>query len=135
LIKTRSRIKDYLAGACLANAPILIVFLIISLFYEDINSFHFQFFGVVIPLSSSAFILMVISVIVAGFIVAAKVSDQYVLTGLFTGGFAFLLYFVNRMIFFPSSVTAGISSLVSCLLAGSFGGLLRKLQITKIFWK
>lgn len=128
LTEIRQYIQDYLAGACLANAPVLILVFIISLVYDDITNLHFKLFNTFTSLSTLISIFMFFSVLFAGFVIAGKASKQYILTGLLTGGFAFLLHFINKIVFYPANVTAGLRSLLSNILAGSFGGILQKIQ-------
>ena len=111
----------YLAGAILANAPILILASVISFIEFEVP---------ILVLSTFAFVSIFIGAVIAAFLVAGKANTHYVRIGLMTGLFSFLVYGVLVSFIF-SDKTGGVWLVIGFVLGGCIGGILRRSERSK----
>lgn len=109
-------IKIYLAGAGLANAPMIFVVIFISSMDQGIKT-----------VTAISFLAIFVGAVIAGFMVAGKVLSRYVTVGGMTGLFGFLFYIVFVLIFFKI-LTGDFWTAMVFVIGGCIGGNLRSIR-------
>jgi len=104
----------YFAGAGIANAPIIIIAVILSFIDLERN-----FVKIIL------FTTIFVSSLVGGFMVAGKVSYRHETVGGMTGIFAFILNILLVFILFRS-LTGDLQTFITFLVGGILGGFIIK---------
>ncbi|MCW4037144.1 MAG: TIGR04086 family membrane protein [Candidatus Bathyarchaeota archaeon] len=129
MFKEHPKIIEYVQGASIANAPTFLLFIILSFVDPDLESLvhSMQFFNYSLSiLSILAFILLVVSTLIAGFLVAGRVTSRYVRTGTYTGAFSYLMFLIYKLFFYPSGMLPESWMFLVFLIGGGLGGLLKR---------
>lgn len=129
MFKEHPRIIEYVQGASIANAPTFLLFIILSFVDPDLESLihSIQFFNYSLSiLSILVFIILVVCTLIAGFLVAGRVSSHYVRTGTYTGAFSYLMFLIYKLFFYPSGMLPESWMFIVFLIGGSLGGLLKR---------
>jgi putative membrane protein (TIGR04086 family) len=131
MFKEHPRIIEYIQGASIANAPTFLLFIGLSFVDPDLESLvhSIQFFNFSLStLSILTFLLIIVSTVIAGFLVAGRVSSHYVRTGIYTGAFSYLMFLIFKLFFYPSGILTESWMFVVFLIGGGFGGLLKRIR-------
>ena len=111
-------IKEYLSGAFLASAPLIIMAIVFS--FTDLNLTAPEIAGL-------TFVLVIVGAVLGGFLVAEKVIlidyRRNILVGGMTGLFSFLFTVVYFLILLRI-YTGSLQVLVGFILGGCLGGAL-----------
>lgn len=129
MFKEHPKIIEYIQGASIANAPTFILFIILSFVDPDLESlvYSIQFFNYSLSiLSILAFILIVVCTLIAGFLVAGRVSSRYLRTGTYTGAFSYLMFLIYKLVFYPSGILPESWMFFVFLIVGGLGGFLKR---------
>jgi putative membrane protein (TIGR04086 family) len=129
MFKEHPKIIEYIQGASLANAPTFLLFIILSFVDPDLESLihSIQFFNYSLSiLSILAFILIVVSTLIAGFLVAGRVTSRYLRTGTYTGAFSYLMFLIYKLFFYPSGMLPESWMFLVFLIGGGLGGFLKR---------
>ncbi|MEM2921699.1 MAG: TIGR04086 family membrane protein [Candidatus Bathyarchaeia archaeon] len=111
-----------MAGAILANAPLLIL------------AFIFSFIEFEVPinvLSTFAFVSVFSGATIAGFLVAGRANTHFLRVGTVTGLLSFLVYGVMVSFFFGDK-SGGVWLVIGFVVGGCVGGTLRKVVKSKV---
>ncbi|MHA2067295.1 MAG: DUF3792 family protein [Candidatus Thorarchaeota archaeon] len=129
MFKEHPRIMEYIQGASIANAPTFLLFIGLSFVDPDLSLVHsIQFFNISLPtLSVLTFLLIIVSTVIAGFLVSGRVSSHYVRTGTYTGAFSYLMFLIFKLFFYPSGILTESWMFVVFLIGGGLGGLLKRI--------
>lgn len=106
--------KIYLAGAGLANAPIIFLATILPSMGLGIKA-----------VTAISFLAIFAGAVIAGFMVAGKVLSRYVTVGGMTGLFGFLFYIVFVLIF-VQILTGDFWTAMVFVMGGCIGGMIRR---------
>jgi putative membrane protein (TIGR04086 family) len=129
MFKEHPKIIEYIQGASIANAPTFLLFIVLSFVDPDLESLvhSIQFFNYSLSiLSILAFILIVVSTLIAGFLVAGRVSSRYLRTGTYTGAFSYLMFLIYKLVFYPSGMLPESWMFLVFLIGGGLGGFLKR---------
>ncbi len=131
MFRNHPKIIEYIQGASIANAPTFLLFIILSLIDPNLESFvyNIQFFDISLPiLSIITLLLVIVSTVIAGFLVAGKVSrQQYVKIGTYTGAFSYLMFLIYKLFFYPSGILTESWMFIVFVIGGGLGGLLKRI--------
>jgi hypothetical protein len=128
MFKEHPKIIEYIQGASIANVPTFLLFIVLSFVDPDFESLahSIQLFNYSLSiLSILTFILIVVSSLIAGFLVAGRVSSHHVRTGVYTGAFSYLMFLIYKIFFYPSGILTEAWMFVVFLIGGGLGGLLK----------
>ena len=130
MFRNHPKIIEYIQGASIANAPTFLLFIVLSFVDPDLESLvhRIQFFNISLPtLSILTFLLIIVSTLIAGFLVAGRVSSHHVRTGAYTGAFSYLMFLIYKIGFYPSDILTESWMFVVFLIGGGLGGLLKRI--------
>lgn len=109
------KITDYLAGACLANAPAFFLALILSFINMEIPT---------TLLLAVTFLTIFVGSAVAGFFIAGKASRKHMQIGAAVGAMAFIVHAVYFILL--RSAVGGWWIMIGFILGGIVGGKLQE---------
>jgi len=115
-MKMKVKLKIYLAGATLANAPILVLnyLLLSSLSLSDVLS-SLLVYGVCLTTSA-----------IAGYLVARKLSENPLKSGMITGFLSYIIYATIVDSILPTN-TWDLASLLGLIMGGCIGSKILEL--------